>query len=204
MRTSCLKAILVAGALAVPVHGAHADPAALGIGLASALILGAGVAGEAWSEGDIGLNVQQELSSFVLGAGLYDVITDNEGSDRAGLGRVEFRFGSNDWYLRPVLGAEATTDSSFYLYGGFIVDVYLWDNFVLSPNAAVGYYDKGDARDLGSELEFRTGIEAAYRFDNGMRLGAVFHHISNAGIGDTNPGIETLTLNFTIPINVSE
>ena len=203
MRGPGIRAILLAGAILAPA-AAQADPSAVGIGIASAVILGAGVAGEAWSDGDIGLNVQPELSAFVLGAGLYDVITDNEGPDRTAIGRVEFRFGSNDWYLRPMLGVEATYDSSLYAYGGFLVDVYLWDNFVLSPNAAIGYYEEGDARDLGSALQFRTGVEAAYRFDNGMRLGVAFHHLSNADIADENPGIETLTVNFTIPIDVTQ
>ena len=203
MRGPGIGAMLLAGAVLVPA-AAQADPSAVGIGIASAVILGAGVAGEAWSDGDIGLNLQPELSAFVVGAGLYDVITDNEGPDRTAIGRVEFRFGSTDWFLRPMLGVEATYDSSLYAYGGFLIDVYLWDNFVLSPNAAVGYYEEGDARDLGSALQFRTGVEAAYRFDNGMRLGVAFHHLSNADIADDNPGIETLTVNVTIPIDVAQ
>ena len=38
--------------------------------------------------------------------------------------------------------------------------------------------------------EFRSGIGAAYEFDNGWRLGADIHHISNAGLDRKNPAVE--------------
>ena len=50
-------------------------------------------------------------------------------------------------------------------------------------------------------LEFRSGIEVAWRFDNRSRLGVEFTHISNAGIYDRNPGTETLTVNYSIPLD---
>ncbi|HID90986.1 TPA: hypothetical protein EYP44_03395, partial [Candidatus Bathyarchaeota archaeon] len=39
-------------------------------------------------------------------------------------------------------------------------------------------------KDLGGALEFRSGIEASYAFENDSRLGVAFNHISNASLYD--------------------
>ena len=51
-------------------------------------------------------------------------------------------------------------------------------------------YGEGDGKDLGHAIEFRSGIEVAYRFDDYSRLGLSFTHISNAGLDERNPGVE--------------
>jgi hypothetical protein len=71
---------------------------------------------------------------------------------------------------------------------------------VLTPSFAAGYYDNGDGVDLGHEVEFRSSIELSYRFDNRTRLGVSFYHLSNASIGDTNPGTEVLSVVYSIPL----
>ena len=68
------------------------------------------------------------------------------------------------------------------------------------PNfIAVGAFYKGSGKDLGSVVEFKTGGEFAYRFDDHSRLGLQFDHISNAGIGKHNPGTESLVLFWSFP-----
>ena len=137
--------------------------------------------------------------SFVsLGAGGYDVLHSNTAGEFTG----EYRFGQKLWIFKPFLGLMGTTDRAFYGYGGFLVDIYFGNRWVLMPNAAYGYYDKGNGKDLGSHSEFRTGAEFAYRFDDRSRLGVSFHHISNAGIGKKNPGEEEMTLVFSLPFNL--
>ena len=93
-----------------------------------------------------------------------------------------------------------TTDSTFYGYGGFLVDVFFGKRWVLTPSLAAGYYDKGNGLDLGHELEFRSSIELSYRFDNRTRLGVSFYHLSNASISDVNPGTEVLSVVYSIPL----
>ncbi|MBT5810587.1 MAG: acyloxyacyl hydrolase, partial [Rhodospirillaceae bacterium] len=58
-----------------------------------------------------------------------------------------------------------------------------------------------DGKDLGNTVEFRSGVELAYRLDDRARLGVAFHHISNASLSDNNPGTETLTLTFSLPLD---
>jgi outer membrane protein OmpA-like peptidoglycan-associated protein len=85
-------------------------------------------------------------------------------------------------------------------YGGITYDLHITDNILILPDAAVGFYQHGDDKNLGNTAEFRTGIGAAYEFDNGWRLGADFHHISNAGLSKRNPGVEIAALTLAIPL----
>jgi lipid A 3-O-deacylase len=134
-----------------------------------------------------------------LGAGAFDVLHN----DTAGELRGEYRFGQKLWIFKPFLGAEGTTKRAFYGYGGILVDIYLGNRWVVMPNAAFGYYDKGNGKDLGSHAEFRTGAEFAYRFDDRSRLGFTFHHISNAGINKRrNPGEEEMEIVFSLPFDL--
>ena len=133
-----------------------------------------------------------------LGLGGFDVLHNYT----AGQARGEYRFSQKLWIFKPFLGMEGTTKRSFYGYGGFLVDIYLGNRWVIMPNAAFGYYDNGAGKDLGSHAEFRTGAEFAYRFDDRSRLGFTFHHISNAGIAKRNPGEEEMLVVFSLPFDL--
>ena len=53
---------------------------------------------------------------------------------------------------------------------------------------------------LGHDLEFRSQIEIAYRFDDRARLGLSLSHMSSASIGDKNPGTESIMVTYALPI----
>ena len=95
----------------------------------------------------------------------------------------------------------ATTDAATYGYAGIGVDVFFGPRWVATPTFAAGIYGNGDGKDLGNAVEFRSGLEVAYRFDDRSRLGLSFTHISNAGIGDRNPGVESLVLMYSVPFD---
>jgi lipid A 3-O-deacylase len=135
-----------------------------------------------------------------LGVGYFDVFQQDE---TAAEFRGELR---TNWrllgFLDPFIGGSVTTDTSVYGYFGFKTDLYFGDHFVLMPSAAVGAYGRGSGKDLGSVLEFRTGAEFAWRFENRSRLGLGIHHISNASVGDINPGTEIVSINYSIPLDL--
>lgn len=135
-------------------------------------------------------------SFLSVGAGVYDVFHNFT----AGQFRGEYRFADEFFYLKPFVGALVTTDKSVYGYWGLRLDLYFGDRWVLTPNAAMGAFGRGSGKNLGSVLEFKTGAEGAYRFDDHSRLGLQFDHISNAGIGKHNPGTESFVLMYSIPI----
>ncbi|MCH7937915.1 MAG: acyloxyacyl hydrolase [Proteobacteria bacterium] len=87
------------------------------------------------------------------------------------------------------------------LGAGILLDVYFGRRFVVTPSFAPTYWrGKTNDLDLGHEFEFRSQIEFAYRFDNRARLGVAISHSSNASIVDTNPGTETILVNYSIPL----
>ena len=131
--------------------------------------------------------------------GLFDAIDDEDAATEFGL---EYRFAPIEYGFRPTIGANITTDGSFYGFGGFNWDVSLIDNqLYLIPNFMVGGYAQGDGKDLGHGLEFRSGLELAYQLPNTHRVGVALNHISNASLGEKNPGAETVLFNYSIPVD---
>ena len=112
----------------------------------------------------------------------------------------------NFFYLKPFAGIEVTTDSALYVLGG----IYLEDNlgklltgnqnkWNFTPSFGLGYYDDGDGKKLGNKLEFRTTLEMSYQLKNDDRIGISLGHISNANIGNKNPGVEIISLSYQKP-----
>ena len=132
---------------------------------------------------------------ITLGIGGYDVFqNDDEAVDF----RLEYR-GEKLWVFKPWAGIEATSDGAVYGLAGVLVDLYFGRRIVLTPSFGAGAYHDGSGKDLGSVIEFRSQVELAYRFNDRSRLGVAVSHISNASIGDDNPGTEIVTLYYSIP-----
>ena len=130
------------------------------------------------------------------GAGAFDFLHNYTAAE----GRLEIRFSQSFFYLKPLIGTFFTNKGSVYAYFGLRGEIPLGSHFMIIPIAAVGYYEKGNGKDLGSHTEFKTGAEFDYVFDNGIRFGPAFDHVSNAGIGKHNPGEENLLLMVSVPL----
>lgn len=154
----------------------------------SALILGAGFATTAQAGGD---------PAFIrFGAGYYDINDDQD----AGEFHLEYITDWDWWIFTPMVGVMATTDAAAYVYAGIRADIYLGRRWVITPQFAPGLYHDGDGKDLGHVIEFRSGLEIAYRFDDRSRLGLTLYHLSNASLDDNNPGTEVVTLHYSLPM----
>ncbi len=140
----------------------------------------------------------QDPSFLTFGAGYYDI---NKQDNSAADFRLEYRHGEKIWLFKPWVGVEATSDGAFYGAAGVLIDVFFGKRFVVTPSFGAGYYADGDGKDLGHEIEFRSQIEIGYRFDNRARLSLAFSHISNASIGDKNPGVEILNVYYSLPLD---
>jgi len=146
----------------------------------------------------------QDGAYLVPYVGGFNVFSDNDVTDgeRTGVVGGEYRFGAWSYGIRPTLGALVDFKGDGYAYAGFVADIPLYqDRIWFIPGAAVGAYGHHNGRDLGGVLEFRTSAELAYRFDNNQRLGLAISHLSNAGIYDENPGLESITVNYSIPLS---
>lgn len=136
------------------------------------------------------------LASF--GVGTFDVL-DNVDQDWATDLRAEYRMSPLFYVVKPLIALQATSDGGAGAFAGLVADWVIGNHFVISPSLAAGLWTNGDGKDLGSVLEFRSQLEAGYRFDNDWRVTAAFSHISNANIGKENPGVEIGSLYLHIP-----
>ena len=138
---------------------------------------------------------------LALGAGAFDITPSSSHKDSRSAGefRAEYRFADTVLILAPFIGASVTTDGGAYGYFGLAFDVNFGPNWVLTPNAAAGVFERGSGTRLGSWVEFRTGAEFAYRFANQTRLGLEVTHTSNAGLTRLNPGEQSVLLMYSIP-----
>jgi hypothetical protein len=112
---------------------------------------------------------------------------------------LEYRFGDVLYAISPFIGALGTSDGAGYAYFGFGFDIHLGPNWILTPNGAAGVFERGSGIKLGSWWEFRTGAELDYKLPDQSRVGIALHHMSNAGLGKSNPGEESLVFVYTIP-----
>ena len=152
----------------------------------------------------------------VFGVGYYDVAIDGGSLNEAVDFRYERRFDKvlvdigpeedNFFYLKPFARIETTSESAYYILGGIYLEdnlgqLFIGDrsNFIFTPSFGTGYYDDGKGKKLGNKIEFRTTLEISYEMQNKNRIGLSFSHISNANIGNKNPGVEIISLSYQIP-----
>ena len=97
--------------------------------------------------------------------------------------------------LSPITGGFFTEKNAFYFYTGAQAE-YDLGLFTITPSFAPGYYNSGDGKDLGSALEFKSEIQMSLNLSDSTEFGMSYNHISNASLGDKNPGANSYMINF--------
>ena len=96
----------------------------------------------------------------------------------------------------PVTGGFITENSAAYVYTGVEWNYAMSDKIKFTPSFAPGIYHQGDGKDLGHALEFKTEVQASYLVSESTSLGMSYNHISNASLGDKNPGANSYMFNL--------
>ncbi len=136
---------------------------------------------------------------LTISAGWFDL---NRQKDQGGEFSIEYRSDKKFWWFKPFVHAAGVTNGMTFFGAGVLIDVYLGRRWVVSPSFAPTWWrGKTSDLDLGHALEFRSRLEVAYRFDDRSRLGLSLSHSSNASLGDSNPGTESVMVNYSIPFN---
>lgn len=151
-----------------------------------------------------------ERARWTLGAGAFDIGVDEHPELSLEVRWAPKRLGflPARFAVRPVLGLATTADESFtkesfWIFGGFRHDWDFAPRWTLSTGFAVSLYERGDGKNLGGTVEFRSYIEIARHLDERLRLGLAYYHLSNAGIYHPNPGSESLLLTLSAPVGTS-
>ena len=97
--------------------------------------------------------------------------------------------------ISPITGGFVTENSAVYIYTGFEWNVDM-GALTFTPSFAPGLYHEGDGKDLGHVLEFKSEIQFSYEISKDTNIGLSYNHISNASLGDKNPGANSYMFNF--------
>ena len=97
--------------------------------------------------------------------------------------------------LSPVSGVMLTVDNSSYFYTGVQAQYKIGKiNFV--PSFTPGIYSEGDGKDLGHPIEFKSELQMSFDIFENSELGFSYNHLSNASLGEKNPGANSYMFNF--------
>jgi len=135
---------------------------------------------------------------FNLFSGVFDINTDSKKSAEL----FGIQHSNEDLFrdtflgkLSPITGFMVTADSASYFYTGVQAE-YKIGKLNLTPSFSPGLYSMGDGKDLGSPLEFKSELQLSIDLVSGTKLGYSHSHLSNADLGDKNPGADSYMFNF--------
>ncbi len=97
--------------------------------------------------------------------------------------------------ISPITGGFLTENSALYVYSGVEWNFDIGP-LKFTPSFAPGFYGAGDGKDLGHALEFKTEVQASLNLTESSSLGMSYNHISNASLGEKNPGANSYMFNF--------
>ena len=97
--------------------------------------------------------------------------------------------------ISPITGGFVTENSAAYIYTGFEWNIDM-GAITFTPSFAPGLYHEGDGKDLGHVIEFKSEVQFSYELSKNSKIGFSYNHLSNASIGDKNPGANSYMFNF--------
>ena len=98
--------------------------------------------------------------------------------------------------IKPVTGFMLTADSASYLYTGIQAE-YKIGKLNLTPSFTPGLYQEGDGKDLGHMVEFKSELQLSLDLSSSTEFGFSYNHLSNASLGEKNPGANSYMFNFS-------
>ena len=135
-----------------------------------------------------------ELSFYT---GMFDFSDDGKRSSLVG-----FQHQNENLYrdtflgnVSPITGGFLTENSAAYFYTGIEWNIDM-GGLQLTPSFAPGYYHEGDGKDLGHALEFKSEVQLSYAPSDKTSVGISYNHVSNASLGDKNPGANSYMFNL--------
>ena len=90
---------------------------------------------------------------------------------------------------------DGAADDATYVYTGFQIPKKS-GSVTFTPSFTPGLYSKGDGKDLGHALEFKSEVQLSLDMPKNSQFGFSYNHLSNASLGDKNPGANSYMFNF--------
>ena len=143
---------------------------------------------------EIKLENNTELSFFT---GMFDFSDDGKKSSLVGVQHQNENLNRDTFLgnLSPITGAMITADNATYIYTG-VQAQYKIGALNFTPSFTPGFYNEGDGKDLGHALEFKSEVQLSLDLPKDSQLGLSYNHLSNASLGEKNPGANSYMFNF--------
>ena len=136
-------------------------------------------------------------TEFSVYTGMFDFSDDGKKSTLIGFQHQNENLNRDTLLgnLSPITGLMITADNAGYFYTG-IQAQYKIGTLNITPSFTPGLYHEGDGKDLGHILEFKSEVQLSLDLSKTSELGFSYNHISNASLGDKNPGANSYMFNF--------
>ena len=136
-------------------------------------------------------------TEFSVYTGMFDFSDDGKRSTLIGFQHQNENLNRDTFLgnLSPITGFLITADNAGYVYTG-VQAQYKLGTLNLTPSFTPGVYHEGDGKDLGHIIEFKSELQISLDLSETSELGFSYNHISNASLGDKNPGANSYMFNF--------
>ena len=134
---------------------------------------------------------------YSIYTGMFDFSDEGKKSQIIGLQHLNDNLFRDSFIgtIKPVTGFMLTADSATYLYTGIQAE-YKIGKLNLIPSFTPGLYHEGDGKDLGHLVEFKSELQLSLDLSPSTEFGFSYNHLSNASLGEKNPGANSYMFNF--------
>jgi len=141
--------------------------------------------------------VNDNNTKFNVFTGMFDFSDDGKRSTLIGFQHQNVDLNRDTFLgnLSPITGALFTADNAAYIYTG-VQAHYSLGALNIIPSFTPGLYEQGDGKDLGHMLEFKSEVQLSLDLPKDSQFGFSYNHLSNASLGDKNPGANSYMFNF--------
>ena len=143
------------------------------------------------------LNKNSNDHEFSFYTGMFDFSDDGQRAALFGIQHQNENLTRNSFLgtISPITGFILTENNAQYFYSG-IQAHYKIGKLNVVPSFTPGLYGKGDGKDLGHVVEFKSEVQLSFDLFSNSELGFSYNHISNASLGKKNPGANSYMFNF--------
>ena len=143
------------------------------------------------------IKIEEKKTELNFYTGMFDFSDDGKRSALIGFQHQNENLNRDTFLgnLSPITGFMITADNAGYIYTG-VQAQYKFGALNIVPSFTPGLYHEGDGKDLGHILEFKSELQLSLDLSKTSELGLSYNHISNASLGDKNPGANSYMFNF--------
>ena len=141
--------------------------------------------------------LEEKNTEFSVYTGMFDFSDDGKRANLIGFQHQNEELNRDTFLgnLSPITGAMLTADNASYFYTG-VQAQYKIGYLNFTPSFTPGYYNEGNGKDLGHALEFKSELQFSIELPKDSQFGFSYNHLSNASLGDKNPGANSYMFNF--------